>query len=313
MIRVYTYIIKTLNIIPMTTIATTNHENSSDSNKERIVRLRITGINFSGINYQDPTKLMLLKFVGQIIAFDGLPCAGKTTFLEKLHEIFSSYGIPCIIYKEKVNKKHLAEFYRQYKLGTKPNTEAYPFQLGTMNSCISAYEDALKMSGRTKIIGLPHVCILDRPVWGNKIFEEGQYEAGNISEEQHDIYLETIISHGPYIFDNYIYLHVSAETCFNRILNVRENPEEKDVDLVYLKGLEKRYVEMVIDQIKDGDRSVFVVDNDAVFCNPKRLLEKLLQERSIPKLPKDTKSYVETPEKVAGVMSMLVAHYRGSK
>lgn len=296
----------------MTTSVGIRHKNSITSSKEYIARLRITGINLSGQNYQHPRRLMLLKFVGQIIAFDGLPCAGKTTFLENIHKLFTSFNIPCAIYKEEINKKHLAEFYRQYKIGAKPNTEAYPFQLGTMNACISAYKDAYKMSGRGNLIGLPHVCILDRPVWGNKLFEEAQHEAGNISDEQHEIYLDTIIANGPYIFDTYIYLHVSAETCFNRILNVRKNPEERDVDLPYLQALEKRYAEMIIDQIKDRDISVYVVDNDTIWCPSEHLLEKLLSIRTLPELPKDTKEYIRSPSIINETMTYLVKHYRES-
>lgn len=293
-------------------VVTSTHD-ETEKQAQRYSEILRRSISNSAFRTSDPIRQLLWSCVGKIIGLGGLPCSGKTTLGEALSALFAKYDVPCLFVPEEVDKEHLGEFYRHVKEGTKPNPEAWPFQLNAMLACISNYKIAQIYSGKSKLKCSPHVVILDRPILENRVFEQMHVECGNISAKQHGIYDNNIIKNGPYELDAYVYLHVRASICHNRIIKVRKNEEEKDVPLEYLQSLELMYITHLLKYVEERDRSLYVINNESMFFSQEQLiglLKDTAKTRVPPVLENPAIEYTKDRDNTYRVMDCIVEHYQ---
>jgi thymidylate kinase len=285
-----------------------------------------TSISNSAFTPPSTYAASLAHFKGKIIGLDGIPCAGKTHLGRALREHFRENGVAAVFLEEKMNPVHLAAFYkamgeqqRQVEEEKKkpekdrkkpdPNPHSFSLQLCAMMECIQIYKEAVTLAGRGEGGGKAHVVIIDRPVWGNRVFEQLQVAKGNITAEQHEIYDSYIIKHGPYTFDHLVFLWTTPEKAHYRVVSVRKTPSELGVPLEYLRELELVYYGHLHRHLEQGDRALVVVANEDAYCSAERIVETLMQHKPTPKVERSAEEVVSTPGGVAKVLERLCAHY----
>jgi deoxyadenosine/deoxycytidine kinase len=249
-------------------------------------------------------------FVGKIIALDGIPCAGKTHLGRALCALFKENGVPAVFLEEKMNKRHLAAFYSAMKRGVTPNPHSTTLQLCAMMECVQIYQVATWYAGRGPGGGLPHVVVLDRPIWGNRVFEQLQVIKGNITQEEHEIYDSYIVKHGPFFFDYLVYLYASPEKAHHRVHHVRKHPEEQGMPVEYLRELERVYYAHVHRHLEQGDRALTVIANEDAYCSAESLLDTLRAFKAPPKVTGTAESIAGAgASEVARAFKALCEHY----
>ena len=273
-----------------------------------LLRLSISSSAFTSAN---DYAAALAQFKGRIIALDGIPCAGKTYLGRALRDHFKEHGIDAVFLEEKMNKEHLGLFYSYMEKGVVPNPCSFSLQLGAMYECLKIYSDALWYTGRQDG-GKARVVIIDRPVWGNRVFEQLQVKKGNISPEQHKVYESIVLSSGPYTFDYLIYLYVSPETAHHRIHNVRKTPEESGMPVEYLRELEEAYYHHLHRHLELNDRSLVVIGNEDAFCSPEGVLCIIKNRTKPPRPTRTVEELSRIPGEIGKVMRHLCKHYTES-
>jgi len=291
-----------------------------------LANLLRTSISNNAFQPSDEYSASLRCFVGRIIALDGIPCAGKTHLGRDLRDHFNKHGIPAVFLEENMNKEHLGGFYADQErmekerqaqkdkpLGERktiaPNKHAFDLQLAALMECIQLYKDALWYAGRGAGGGKPHVVILDRPIWGNRVFEQHNVRLGSISADQHKIYDSYVVKHGPYMFDHLVYVYTSPKKAHHRMLHVRKNKEEKGVSMEYLEDLEGVYYMHIHKHLEHYDKALTVIANEDAYCNVEDVIETLRQYKLPPKMTSSAEEIVGTPGEVARTFEMLCAHY----
>ncbi len=293
-----------------------------------ITNLLRTSISNAAFKPPNRYAASLRKFIGKIIALDGIPCAGKTHLGRELCNHFLQNGIPAVFLEEKMNKEHLGAFYRDQERMEKeqkeqkekplnerkpvaPNKYAFDLQIAAMFECIILYKEAWWYAGRGPGGGKQHVVILDRPIWGNRVFEQHNVRLGSISPEQHAIYDSYVVKHGPYVFDHLIYLYTSPEKAHYRMLHVRKNKEEKNVSLGYLEELEGVYYTHLHQHIEQADEALVVIPNEDAYCNVEHVIDTLSNYRVPPKVTSTIEEILKTPGEITRLFKMLCNHYCG--
>jgi deoxyadenosine/deoxycytidine kinase len=267
--------------------------------------------SISNVSFQPPSEYAasLRCFVGRIIALDGIPCAGKTHLGRALKDLFIENGIPAVFLEEKMNKIHLAAFYRAMNRRVSPNPHSTTLQLCAMMECVQLYREALWYAGRGPGGGKPHVVILDRPIWGNRVFEQLQVAKGNITGEEHEIYDSYVVKHGPYHFDHLVYLYASPDIAHHRVLHVRKHKEEEGMPVEYLRELEEVYFVHLHKHVEQGDKALAVISNEDAYCSASGLLEMLKEYRTPPRMNKTVEEILSTTGELARTFRMLCTHY----
>jgi deoxyadenosine/deoxycytidine kinase len=285
--------------------------NKSQEMCEDIAKLKtILEASISNSSFRQPNEQtsLLYRFIGQIIALDGIPCAGKTHLGRSLRDYFMENGIAAVFLEEKMNLIHLEAFYAAEERKEVPNPHAFPLQLCAMQECIRLYKDALWYAGRGAGGGKPHVVIIDRPIWGNRVFEQLHVTKGNITQEQHHIYDSYVVKDGPYSFDHLIYLYTSAEVAHHRILNVRRHPEESKIPLKYLQDLQLTYLVHIYKHVSYGDRSLCIIANDDAYVSCSGVVETLSKCRTAPKVERTLDEIIKAGD-VNKVFGEWCRHY----
>jgi len=272
---------------------------------DHILRTSISNTAFQPANER---AAILRTFIGRIIVLDGIPCSGKTHLGRTLRDYFTENGIAAIFLEEKINKQHLGRFYAAMKRGESPNPHSFPLQLCAMHECIQIYKEAVWYAGRGPGGGKPHVVIIDRPIWGNRVFEQLQVAKGNITQEEHEIYDSYIVKHGPYLFDHLVYLYTSPEKAHHRVLHVRKHTEEADMPLEYLWELQRTYFIHIHKHVVQGDRALCVIANDDAYVSAEGVIDTLLKHRMPPKIKRSSEDLIRTKE-VSTVFADWCDHY----
>lgn len=283
---------------------------------DAILRTSISNASFAP---RDGYAASLACFKGKIIALDGIPCAGKTHLGKALRDLFVENGVDAVFLEERMNKVHLGAFYKDMErqaalpdVQRTRNPHAITLQLCAMMECVQIYKEALWYAGRGAGGGKAHVVIIDRPVWGNRVFEQLQVAKGNIAKDEHDIYDSYVVKHGPYSFDHLVYLYASPEKAHYRMRHVRRSEEEKEVPLQYLRELELVYHAHLMRHVECGDKSLVVIANDDAYCSASQVIDVLRRYR-VPPTVEDTseppKGSPRTSEAVARSLTSLCDYY----
>ena len=161
-----------------------------------------------------------------VIVVDGVVGAGKSTLAQKLSD---KLGIP--IYHELQNQTTmnlLEEFYKDKKRW------AFTLQIHFLNERFRMIKEIHKNGGG----------ILDRSIFGDKIFASMLNEDGYMTDEEFSTYstlLDNMLEHSqnPTLL---LYINCDLETAMERI-KVRGREMEQSVDEIYWKRLNQKYTE----------------------------------------------------------------------
>lgn len=242
---------------------------------------------------------------GRIIGVEGTIGVGKTTFGHDLVAELNRIGISAIFLEENYDPSLLKLFcdglkcdnvseqsseqigqsleQSPQKTGQNPQNPqknskekknySFSFQLDMLNACQQNYREAEWHAGRHGGIS-NKVVIIDRTVWGNAVFAAIQFETGNITEEEMNVYYSRIKRYSPYRFDHIIYLDISPEKALERITE-RDRDAESAYTLEYLESLEKAYYSQIYSQMTANQSNIIVISNER-YCNALTVMRKVL-------------------------------------
>jgi len=159
-----------------------------------------------------------------VIVIDGVVGAGKSTLAQKVSD---KLGIP--IYEELQNQTTmnlLEEFYKDKKRW------AFTLQIHFLNERFRMIKEIHKNGGG----------ILDRSIFGDRIFASMLNEDGYMTDEEFSTYstlLDNMLEHSqnPTLL---LYINCDLETAMERI-KVRGREMEQSVDEIYWKRLNQKY------------------------------------------------------------------------
>ena len=205
------------------------------------------------------------RFLGQVIIYEGVIGAGKTSAVQATTAMLTGAKIPARGLEEKVNADMLKLFYSG--MSVKPrNPHAFSFQIDMLRQCENVHREAEWISGKAEGVKKA-VVVSDRTVWGNAVFASVHRDCGNITDEEFDAYLSCLKERGDggkYSVDHLVYLDISPAVAHHRITKVRGRPSERDIPISYLQTLEKAYYLHVYNQMTSGTR-VIVINNEEPF------------------------------------------------
>jgi deoxyadenosine/deoxycytidine kinase len=192
------------------------------------------------------------KFRGKIIVIEGSIAVGKSTTCLALKRLFDLAGIPCSLFKEDPGLKGL-----DYFLGEKQK-RAFPFQTLMVGNRLLSYQRAT-----FRALQNGEVVIMDRSLDGDRAFENMHREEGNISEQEHEVYMEHVMANAQYFIKPYavVYLYSSVEKARERIERRGNVGEIEAYTPKYLTDLNRNYerclgdpLVMSADDVEEGKR-----------------------------------------------------------
>jgi deoxyadenosine/deoxycytidine kinase len=173
--------------------------------------------------------------MGVLIYVEGIIGVGKSTYC---HEVGSRLNYRVIEEPVKSNP-YLELFY------SNPKEYAYEMQIYLLHRRIG-----LQQLAAAEALYSPDYAgaMLDRSLFGDRVFEETHHEDGNISEIQHHAYLTAIRNMQLMIFPPTLLVFLDAEpsVCLKRIHD-RERTCEVGIDIPYLERLARGYHRLIQD------------------------------------------------------------------
>lgn len=177
--------------------------------------------------------------MGALIYVEGIIGVGKSTYCKEISE---RLGYRVIEEPVKSNP-YLEKFYEN------PQKFAYEMQIYLLHRRIG-----LQQLAAAESLYSPDFegAMLDRSLFGDRVFEELHYEDGNITDIQHHAYLTAIRNMQLMIFPPtlLIFLDAEPEVALNRIKE-RARGCEVGIELNYLERLTQKYHRLIQDA-KDG-------------------------------------------------------------
>jgi deoxyadenosine/deoxycytidine kinase len=170
-----------------------------------------------------------------IISVEGNIGSGKTTLAKKLAK---QLGYRLFLEPVESNP-YLEKFYAD------PKKWAFKMQMHLLLSRSKAHKLA-QLEALTDYDGIGGI-VMDRSVWGDRVFAKTNYLIGNIDElawrETYEQYFQMFTAEFR-MPATVIYLDVSPEVCLER-MQKRDRTVEKDVALDYLKRIHKGYLDLI--------------------------------------------------------------------
>ena len=166
---------------------------------------------------------------GSLVLIEGIIGAGKTTLGKSLETYLNGIGLVAKFFPEYVNRPLLS----QYILNMK--RYAYSFQLFMLGRRIEIYREAERFSATGGI------AIVDRSLPGDVAFARMQYQNGNFSTEEWDLYNEVINTENIPVPTACIFLECSPDTSLIRVQTRGIKAEISGYSLEYMTLLSKEY------------------------------------------------------------------------
>lgn len=167
---------------------------------------------------------------GAVLVIEGIIGSGKTSLGEKLTQMITNSGIPCKFFQEEVNLPLLELFLKDMK------KYAFSFQLYMLSTRQKVYREAIEFSRREN-----GVAIIDRSLHGDIAFASMHNDAGNISNEEWNVYEDIVSSNSLPEPTVVIYLEVLPEVAIERINKRNRGSEVSKYTLEYLRELDTCY------------------------------------------------------------------------
>ena len=123
-----------------------------------------------------------LNHKGQLIFLEGGIGAGKTTLGKIVSAMACKSGKKCIFMSEPMDLDELEIYISD------PKTHALSFQLSMLTHRVNVLNLA------KSLIDIGHSVILDRSIYGDRVFEHVNWSRGNIGDEEHITYLKKFMN-----------------------------------------------------------------------------------------------------------------------
>ena len=185
----------------------------------------------------------------RLVIVEGNISAGKSTLCRELAERLGY----ALFLEPTVGNPYLEKYYAE------PKVYGLPMQMWLLKQRFVTYCQAIcyVLSGashRDQVEGV----LLDRSIFSDCVFAEKNFLDGNISKEGYEFYKnqrQRLLSMLPSP-DLVLYLDASAETCFDRIHNLRGRNCEGGIPLAYLQGLDDCYQNFLKDMADRGSKVI---------------------------------------------------------
>jgi len=183
--------------------------------------------------------------VSSLVLVEGLVGAGKTKFCDLLAER-KGYRV---MYEPVNENPYLNKFYAD------PKRWALEMQFFLMSHRFKQHQEAVEHIWRTG-----QSVLMDRSIYGDKVFCHLNYLQGNIDEEGYRSYLHMRDAMFKFVMVPQVtfYLHVKPEKCLQRIQS-RGRDCEKTIPVDYLQGLDAEYSKLM-EELRDRGSKVIHVD-----------------------------------------------------
>lgn len=122
------------------------------------------------------------RLKGKVVAFEGTPGNGKSTAIQQLRALIQKTcpDVRVVCLEEALNTELMAKFYEDRK------GYAFPFQMAQMDNCLEVVLEATRITRED-----PNAIVfVERSPCGNRVFEEANRLLGNITQEEHVLYLQ---------------------------------------------------------------------------------------------------------------------------
>lgn len=183
-------------------------------------------------------KIDFRCLTGSVIGIEGLIGVGKTTIGKSLVKFLNKNGFKAKFYKEKVNKPLLDLYLSDMK------NNAFLFQQIALQNRLNIYKNA------TNFAKTGGIAIIDRTLPGDMTFAKMQNKKGFFTEQQWDIYKNTLQNRKKDSPSLIAYFRVSPNLAYYRMCKRNNKSEKSGYTVSYFEELDKSYNE-VIDSIRD--------------------------------------------------------------
>ncbi|KAA8498390.1 O-methyltransferase MdmC [Porphyridium purpureum] len=196
------------------------------------------------------------SWTGSVFAIEGNIGVGKSTWAQSLRDdFFLPNKVRCIVHQERPNKLFLDQFYKD------ASRYGFAFQIYMLQNCLARSADAFREARDTSQNSkrtASAVSIIDRSLFGNRVFANTNRMLGRISPDEYSVYcsLAERETHAP---DWILYLHADPATCYDR-MRLRGDDSESAVELWYLEALHRGHVESVIENLASPAANIIVID-----------------------------------------------------
>ncbi|OGU58997.1 MAG: hypothetical protein A2V66_16370 [Ignavibacteria bacterium RBG_13_36_8] len=212
---------------------------------------------------------------GLFIAVDANIGAGKTNTCHSLMSAANTSGWQAKVLEEPTNHPRFIHFLNHYydDLRTGKNTGGgFEMQMFMLGQRYEQHRLAVELAWGEK----GKVVIQDRPIYGDTVFATTAMESGFMKKEEYELYSDIYRNMSRDIMppDIFVYLRVSPEECFNRMVS-RARDAEAGVPLEYLQHLYKNYEKMIEEMRRRGIRVLDVDWNE--FGPPVELWKNILR------------------------------------
>jgi len=184
----------------------------------------------SGVFRPSPTRNLSDNFFkGIVLVLEGCIGAGKTTLGRSLEQYFNDHGIKCKFFNEVKDEEMLDLYLKDME------KYAFTFQYDMVRMRIQMYEEALKFSQEGGL------SIVDRGMLGDMSFARKQRDKGFITAEEYNVYMSKIRRAHLAIPDITLYLKMSPELAFKRMIKRGIPGEVNGYTLEYFRELEQAH------------------------------------------------------------------------
>lgn len=227
--------------------------------------------------HHDANPFVLSQLLNhKLVDVEGNIAVGKTHlvqgFLSMWKEEEENKRMPRV-FEENPNSTFLAAFYKQ------PQVFGFSFQMYMLQLAqqvaTGAKDYLLRGASSDDIV----VALIDRSLWGNRVFAQCNFHLGNLQEEEYQIY-RSVYEQVEFQPDYLIYLDASPWICFERA-KMRGRPAEAALQLSYLEALDDCHFQQLISTVCQGKVNVVVV-NAHTFCTPQQVTEKIVRNSKSP-------------------------------
>ncbi|EME25844.1 O-methyltransferase, partial [Galdieria sulphuraria] len=219
----------------------------------------VVAVKLFTTRHSDNFQVLLSR---KIIDIEGNIAVGKTCLVRSLFPTLETQGMTPCVFEEDPNHTFLSAFYQ------KPEIFGFSFQMYMLKLA----QQVVIKAQHYLLEDTNNVGLIDRSIWGNRVFADCNHHLGNFSQEEYGIY-KSVYNETEFQPDYLIYLDASPSVCLERAKK-RGRSAEQELQLSYLEALDTFHFQHLISTICEG-RAKVLVFNCHMFCTAEQVLDKI--------------------------------------